>query len=156
MTVQGERSNQKNVATMWLPNRIESLFNPNLMHGLLTLDHFWLPPPESGSTALTFRCLILISHIRHPLKNYKEDCCYIILPPTCLWCCSGDSILLMATTLKCPLAHRGMKLSDYDRGTPSICRASIVTRLVVLLSFSQPVKKNWVKGQITRVLWFLW
>lgn len=34
-----------------------------------------------------------------------------------------------------------MKLSDYDRGTPSVCQASIVTRLVVLHSYSQPVEK---------------
>lgn len=35
-----------------------------------------------------------------------------------------------------------MKLNDYDRGAPSICRASIVTRLVILQSYSQLLKKK--------------
>lgn len=47
---------------------------------------------------------------------------------------------LMAN-LKCPLVHTGMKLSDYDRGTPSVCWASFVTWLVVLHFYSQPVQK---------------
>lgn len=42
-----------------------------------------------------------------------------------------------------------MKLNDHDRGTPSVCRASIVTRLVIPHSHSQ-LLKNWVKGQRSR------
>lgn len=43
--------------------------------------------------------------------------------------------------VKCPLVHGGMKLSDYDRGTPSVCRASIVTWSVILHFYSQSVQK---------------
>lgn len=43
--------------------------------------------------------------------------------------------------LKCPLVHTGLKLSDYDRGAPSVCWASFVTWLVVLHFYSQPVQK---------------
>lgn len=44
-----------------------------------------------------------------------------------------------------------MKLNDYDRGAPSICRASIVTRLVILQSYSQLLKKKKKVGQRSEI-----
>lgn len=54
----------------------------------------------------------------------------------------AEAAIASCPYLKCPLAHRGMKLSDYDRGTPSVCRASIVALLLVPHSYSQLVKKT--------------
>lgn len=89
---------------------------------------------NKNSTTVEAQCLWFSSNLWWALfRSSQPHLLYITLTLTCVWCCIGDNILKLVSTSEVSISpERGMKLSDYDRVTPSICRASIVTYSVVL------------------------